>query len=99
MRIDRERRLGEAGRPRRLEHEHLLGRVREVILATHHMGDPGIEIVDRDGEVVEHRAVRPRDDRIIEVDVLKAGVPPDRVADNRRTALGHPQANGPLRLI
>ncbi len=40
VRIQRQRPLGaETGRSGRLQHEHLLGRVRKVILATHHMRD------------------------------------------------------------
>ena len=88
----------EAGGAGGLEHEQLLGGVGEVVLAAHHVRDPCVEIVDRDGEVVEHRAVGAGDHRVVQMDVLEAGVAADHVVDDRGALVGHAQAHRPLRL-
>ncbi len=91
-----QRRLG----AERLEHEQLLGRVGEVVLAAHHVRDLRIEIVDRDGEVVEHAAVGARDDGIVEMHVGEGRVAADEVVDDTLAFVGHAQADraGRLRL-
>ena len=53
----------------------------------HHMRDLGIEVVDRDGEVVQNRAVGTRDHGVVEVDVLEARV----AADRRRARPSRPR--------
>ncbi len=58
-------------RAERLEHEQLLGRVGEVVLAANDVRDAGVEVVDGDGEVVEHAAVGARDHGVVEVHVLR----------------------------
>ncbi len=99
MRVERQRRAGaEADLLGRLEHEQLLRRVREVILAAHDVRDPRIEVIDRDGEVVEHRAVRARDHRLVHVHVLKARLTADHVVHDRRAVVRHAQAHGAARL-
>ncbi len=66
-----------------------------MVLATHHVGDLRIEIVDGDGEVVEHRAVRPGDDGVVHVQVLEARLTADGVVDDRRALIPHAQPHGP----
>ena len=55
------RRLGAEG----VEHEQLLGRVREVVVAADHVGDPHVGVVDGDREVVERRAVAAGDHQVV----------------------------------
>ena len=83
-------------RPERLEHEELLGRVREVILAAHDVGDGGVEVVDRDGEVVEDGQVRSGDHRVVEMDVGERRVAADEVVHDGRAIVGHAQAHRAL---
>ncbi len=84
-----ERRL----RAERLEHEQLLGRVGEVVLAAHDVRDVRVEVVDGDGEVVEDAAVGARDDRVVEVHVGERRVAADEVVDDGRAVVGHAQAH------
>ena len=48
------------------QHEQLAGRVREVVVPAHDVGDAHLGVVDGDGEVVERRAVRARDHEVVE---------------------------------
>jgi len=80
------------------EHEQLLGGVGEVVLPAHDLRDPRVEIVDRDREVVEHRAVGARDHGIVEMDVLERRVAPDQVVHHRRAFVGHVQPHRALGL-
>ena len=84
-----DRRLG----AERLEHEQLLGRVGEVVLAADDVADRRVHVVDRDGEVVEDRAVGAGDHRIVEVDVGEGGVAADHVAHDGLAVVGHVQAH------
>ena len=80
-------------RAERPEHEQLLGRVGEVVLAAHDVRDVRVEVVDGDGEVVEHAAVGARDDGIVEVHVGEGRVATDQVVDDGRPLVGHAQAH------
>ena len=94
MRIERLRRVGaESGRFGGRQHEQLLGRVGEMVLAAHHMGDAGVEVVDRDREVVEHRTVRARNDGVVEMDVFEHGVAPDSVVHDGGAPGRHVQSH------
>src|SRR6516164_11824344 len=73
--------------------KQLLGRVGEMLLATHDMRDPGVEVVDGDRKVVQDRSVRARDHGVVQMNVLKLGVAADHIVDHRRAAVGHPQPN------
>ena len=84
-----ERRL----RAQRLEHEQLLGRVGEVVLAAHDVRDAGVEVVDGDGEVVEDAAVGAGDDGVVEVHVGERRVAADEVVDDGRALVGDAQAH------
>ena len=66
-----------------------------MILAPDDVGDPGVQVVDGDREVVQGRTVGPGDHRVIEVDVGKAGRPSDHVVDHGRARVGHPQPDCP----
>ena len=88
----------EACRERGFQHQQLLGRVGEVVLAAHHVRDAGVQVVDRDREVVEHRAVRARDHGVVEMQVLEAGLAADQVVHDRRALLGDAQAHRSARL-
>ena len=94
----RQVRVARRRRAERLEHEQLLRRVREVVLAAHDVRDAGVEVVDRDGEVVEDRAVRACDHRVVHVDVLEARLAADHVVDDRLALVGHAQPHRPLGL-
>ena len=56
------RRLG----AQRLQHHHLARGVRQVVLAPHHVGDAHVEVVHRDGQVVEGAAVGARDHEVVD---------------------------------
>ena len=89
-----ERRL----RAERLEHEQLLGRVGEVVLAAHDVRDAGVEVVDGDGEVVEDAAVGAGDHRVVEVHVGERRVAADEVVDDGRALVGDAQPDRALGL-
>ena len=89
----------EAGGARGFEHEQLLGGVREMVLAADHVGDARVEVVDRDGEVVEHRPVRAGDHGVVQVQVLETRLAADDVVNDRRSLVGHVQAHGAVRLL
>ena len=80
----------------RLEDQQLLGRVGDVVLTANHMRDPRVEVVDRDREVVEHRAVGAGDHRVVHARVREADLAADEVVEDvwpssgtcRRTAPG-----------
>ena len=90
--------LAQASRLRPLEHEQLLGRVREVVLAAHDVADARVEIVDRDREVVQHGAVRASDHRVVEMDVLEARLATDEVVYDGRSLVRDAQAHRAARL-
>ena len=64
-----------------------------MVLAAHDVCDGGVEVVDRDGEVVQHRSVGARDHGLVEVHVLEAGVAADHVVHDGRALVGHAQAH------
>jgi hypothetical protein len=70
-----------------------------VVLAAHDVRDGRVEIVDRDREVVEHRAIRTRDHRIVEVYVFERGVATDQVVYDGGAAGRHAQPHCPLFLV
>ena len=66
VRPEHEREVRELRRrgAKRLVDQHLPRRVRDVVLAAHHMRDRHPRVVDDDGEVVGGTAVGADDDRI-----------------------------------
>jgi len=83
-------------RCQRFEHEQLLGGVRQVVLAAHDVRDAGVEIVDRDREVVQNRAVGAGDHGIVHVLVGEPGLASDHVVEHRLPVVGDAQPNGAL---
>ena len=99
VRIRRERRVASDPRcARGLQHEQLLGGVREMVLAADHVRDRSVEVVDRDGEVVEHGSVGACDHGVVHVDVLEARVASDHVVHDRGALVGDAQTHRPVRL-
>ena len=82
----------------RVEHEQLLGGVREMVDAADDVGDPGVEVVDRDREVVDRRAVGPGDHRVVHVRVREARAADDHIVDDRLPLVGHAQPHRAARL-
>ena len=58
-------------RAQRLVKQHLLRRVRDVIVAPHHMRDLHLDIVGDDGEVIRGMAVGSEDDEVLDVRVVE----------------------------
>ena len=77
--------VGVAGRrpAQRADHHHLLGRVRDVVLAADDVGDAHLHVVDRRGQVVGGRAVRAGDDEVLDGRVLEGHRAADVVLDLR----------------
>ena len=98
---EQERQVGVDGRlrPERLEHQQLLGRVGEVVLAADDVGDPGIEVVDGHREVVDRSTVGAGDDGVVLVGVGKRDLAADRrrAHHHRVAVVGDAQADGAVR--
>ena len=69
-----------------------------MVLAAHHVRDAGVEVIDRDGEVIEHRSVGAGDHGIVEVEVLEASVAADDVVYDGGALSGDSQAHGTVGL-
>ena len=91
VRAVEQRQVRVAGRlaAQRLEYEQLLGRVREMVVAADHIGDPHLEIVDGDREVVQRRAVAARDHEVVGEPVLEPHRPADHVLDRGLALVGN----------
>ena len=68
----------------RLQHHRLLRRVREVVVAADHVGDPHFGVVDGDGEVVEGRAVAASDHEVVLGVVGEGDVAAQEIVDDGR---------------
>ena len=77
----------------RAQNQQLLRRVREVIVAANHVGDPHVRIVHRDREVVQRGAVATRDHEVVLGPVLEPNRPADQVLDHRHPVVRDAQAN------
>jgi len=76
----------------------MLGRVRDVIVATHHMRNPHRHIIGDDREVIGRVAVGAQDDEVFDVRVVET----DRAADQvfeARGARWHQKADGARTLL
>ena len=80
------------GRAERLEQQHLLRRVRDVIVAAHDVRDLHVEVVGDDGEVVGRVAVGAQDDEVLDVGVVERDRAVHEIGE-RRGALGHVEAD------
>ena len=61
----------------RLIQQHVLGRVRDVIVAAHHVRDLHVDVVDDDRQVIGGLAVRPQDHEVFDVRIVEC----DRAVD------------------
>ncbi len=93
--------MGVAGRrvSERVEDEQLLGRVGEVVVAAHHLGDPHLGVVDGDREVVEDRAVAAGDHEVVVAGVGEGDLAADQVLDHGLALVGDPQPDRRARLL
>ncbi len=66
----------------RADDHHLLGRVREVVFATDHVGDAHLHVVDRRGQVVGRRPVGAGDHEVLDRAVLEGHRAADVVVDH-----------------
>jgi hypothetical protein len=95
--------MGVSGRrgAERLEHEQLPGRIREMVLSADHERDGHLEVVYRDREVVERRAIGARDHEVVEETMLEDRPSSDDVLDHGlalvRDSQPHGRPGGPLR--
>ena len=96
VRAVQQRQVRVAGRrdPQRIHHEQLLGRVGEVVVAPDHVGYPHVGVVDRDGEVVENRAIATSDHEVVLGLIGEAHLPPDLVGDNGVALIRYPETHG-----
>src|SRR5437588_1056158 len=65
-----------------------------MIVATNHVGDPGVHIIDGDREVVENTAVDAGDHRVVEMGVVGANLAQDHVVYDGLARVGHAQPDG-----
>jgi hypothetical protein len=78
----------------RLVGQHLLGRVRQVIVATDHMADAHVYVVDDHAEVVGRRAVGAHEDPVVELAVIELHRAVDEVVHDGGARVGNAQAQG-----
>ena len=90
-----------AGRrnPQPIHHQQLLGRVGEVVVAPDHVGDPHVGVVDRDGEVVENRAIAASDHEVVLGLIGKAHLASDLVGNNGVALIRYPEAHCRLGIV
>ncbi len=82
MRKGRQGEVVARGPVERLPEQYLLGRVREVLVATDDVGDAIATVVGDVGENVKRRARRSRDDEVVDQDVLKDNVAAHEIVDD-----------------
>ena len=80
----------------RLEEEHVLRRVRDVIVAPHDVRDLHIHVVGDDGQVIRRLTVRSQDDEVLDVGVVERNRPMNEVGE-RGPAVRHLESNRPRR--
>ena len=68
----------------RLEQQHVLRRVRDVIVPAHHVRDGHVEIVGDHRQVVCGMAIRAQDDEVLDVRVFEADGPVHEIGEARR---------------
>ena len=83
----------------RPQHEQLLRRVGEVVVAADDLGDPHLGVVDGDREVVEDGAVGAGDDEVVVGGVGEGDRAVDQVLDDRLAVVGDAQADGGAGLL
>ena len=85
--------------PERLEHDDLLRRVRDVVVAADHVGDPVDPVVDRRGEVVDRPAVGAEDDDVLELGGGELDPALDGVVPADHALVRHPDPDRALVLV
>ncbi len=83
-------------RPERLVEQHLLRRVRDVVVAADDVGDAHVDVVDDDRQVVGRVAVRPQHDEVLDHRVVELDPPVHHVVV-RGGAGRHAKADGARR--
>jgi hypothetical protein len=81
------------------EEEDLLRRVRDVVLAADDVGDAGVGVVDRRGEVVRRRPVAPEEDEVFDALVRDLDPAFHDVVPGRRAFVRRAQADRALVLV
>ena len=66
--------------------QDLLGRIRDVIVPTNDVGDPHVDVVGHDGEVVGRVAIGAQDDEVLDVGVVEGNRPAHAVVEARFAA-------------
>ena len=78
----------------RLVQHHLLRRVRDVVVATHHMRDLHLHIVRHHGKVIRRLAIRAQDHEVLDVHAVERDGPMDEILE-LHGSLWHANAYGP----
>ena len=76
------------GDAQRLEQQHVLRCIRDVIVAAYHVCDAHLRIVHHDGEVIRRVVVGAQDDEVFDVGGVERDRPLDRIVERgipRRT--------------
>ena len=81
------RELRHLGAERAIQQD-LLRRVRDVIVAAHHVRDLHLHIVGHDGEVIGRMAVRSQDDEVFDVRAVELDRAVDEIVEARRAVPG-----------
>ena len=67
----------------RLIQQHVLGRVRDVIVAAHDVRDLHVDVVGDDRQVISRLAVRPQDHEVFDVRVVERNRPVHEIVERR----------------
>jgi hypothetical protein len=78
--------------------QDLLRRVRDVIVAAHHVRDRHVDVVAHDGELVRRLPVGSHDHEVLDRRVIDRDLTVHAIVE-RRLALGHAHAHGPRRAV
>ena len=76
----------------RPDHQHLLGRVADVVLATDHAGDAHEHVVHGGGQVVRRRPVAARHHEVLDLRVVEGDLTTDHVVDHGLARQRHGEA-------
>jgi uncharacterized protein YuzE len=72
----------------RLIDQALAGGVVQMVVATDHVGDAHVVVVDHHGEIVGRRAVGAQQDQVVQIDVLEGHRALDQVGDHVSPSAG-----------
>ena len=74
------------------DHQHLLGRVADVVLSADHAGDAHDHVVHGGGQVVRGRPVAARHHEVLDLRVVEGDLTTDHVVDDGRARQRHGEA-------